>query len=155
MRIVHGLDSKRLVQGFTMVEALVTTLIVGIAIMAIFAGITASFDRVRSARQSSRATQLMVERMEAIRVVTWDQLNSNGFLPQRFTAPYVPGVSNGLVFSGTCAVTPATNILAPYANDLRQINLTLTANWATPPRTWSMTSYYARNGMQTYVASHH
>ena len=154
MRILHDPDYKGLVRGFTTAEALVSTLIVAVAVIAVFAGITASFDRVRSARQSARATQLMVERMEAIRVLTWSQLNSNGFIPARFTVPYVPGASQGPAFSGTCIVSPATNVSAPYGQDLRRINVTLTANWTKPPRTWNMTSYYARNGMQTYVVSH-
>ena len=143
----------RPVQGFTLVEGLVSTMIVGIALVSIFAGITASFDRVRAARQSFRATQIMLEKMEAIRIMTWEQLNSNGFVPRTFTAPYVTGTTNGLGFSGTCAIISATNVNAAYAADLRQINLTLKANWGTR-RTWNMSSYYGRNGMQTYIAPH-
>src|SRR5881296_83371 len=103
--------------AFTLVEAVVAMAVCGIMIVALYSGITSGFFHIRMARENFRATQIMVEKMEVIRLLTWDQINSNGFVPATFSAPYYPdnstsatnSASGGLVYNGTITITDVPN----------------------------------------------
>ena len=95
--------------------------ITGIVVTALYAGINSGFYSVRLARENLRATEILLDKMEAVRVCTWDQINSNGFILPAFTALYCPATpssspgggthsveTNGLVYNGTIVVKPVT-----------------------------------------------
>ena len=71
--------------GYTVIEALVAMGVVGLLVVALYAGMTSATISVRLARENHRATQIMDEKTELVRLLTWDQINSNGFVP-----PIVP-----------------------------------------------------------------
>ena len=56
-----------------LVESVVTMFIVGILATAIYSGINLSLSTIRSARENLRATQVMVEKTEAIRLY-WESV---------------------------------------------------------------------------------
>ena len=69
---------------------------VGIAVMAVmitalYGGFTFAFAEVRLARENVRATQVLQEKMEVVRLYNWDQLNQPGFVPTQFTEAYYVG----------------------------------------------------------------
>src|SRR5258706_15150130 len=87
--------------GFLLAEGVITMFVVGIVAAAIYAGITLSLATIRAARENLRATQIMVEKTEAIRLYAWSEINSNGLLPLSFSVPFdVNGNTNGLLYSG-------------------------------------------------------
>jgi hypothetical protein len=95
----------------------------------------------------------MLERAEAIRLCSWDQVRSNGFIPGTFTEYYDPSAptgSMGVLYSGTAKVTTFPYSTA-YANNMRQ--LTLTVTWQTGNVTHRRTNitYIAKDGIQNYV----
>jgi len=73
-----------------------------------------------------RATQIMLEKMETIRLYTWDQISSNGFIPTEFTAPFYPNVGSssdadrgsGITYYGKLYVTNAP-IDSSYSTNLK------------------------------------
>jgi prepilin-type N-terminal cleavage/methylation domain-containing protein len=139
--------------GFSLIETLVAMSLVGITFIALYAGITSCLFSIRMAREDTRASQILVEKMEAIRTYSWDQINSNGFIPKTFTLPYYSGNSsngNSLLYEGIVSIKEvpfATN----YTNQIKEIKVTL--NWKTRelPRTRELSSYVARYGLQRYV----
>src|SRR5437870_1691715 len=88
--------AKRL-EAFTLVEVIVCTAIVSILFVSLYGGIASGFSLVTLARENLRANQVILEKMETIRLYNWDQVNSNGFLPSSFTAPFYPSVITNLV----------------------------------------------------------
>src|SRR2546430_1315767 len=76
--------------GFTLIEALVGFAVAGIAMFTLYAGITYGVAVTQATRENLRATQLIMEKFETIRLYTWEQMNgSNGFvIPQTFTETY-------------------------------------------------------------------
>src|SRR5262245_32082518 len=86
--------------AFTLVEALVGIVILGVVVLALCAGINSSIFAIRLARENLRATQIMLEKMEIIRLLTWEQLNSPNIMPTKFTVPYDAKATNGLVYQG-------------------------------------------------------
>src|ERR1051326_7449704 len=75
--------------GFTLIDALFAMVMAGVMFTALYAGLAFGFKVVKMARENTRATQVMLEKMETIRLYTWTQINSNGFIPtNKFTVPY-------------------------------------------------------------------
>ena len=157
--------------GFTLTEAVVAMAVVGIMVLSLYGGITSGFFTVRVARENLRATQIMVEKMEVIRLCTWDQINSNGFIPTDFTAPYYPdttaitssstnsvitttvGRAEGLTYTGKITISPVASaaINGTYTGDLRQVTVDL--SWVTQglPRSRRISTYVSRYGIQNYL----
>jgi hypothetical protein len=108
---------------------------------------------VQLARENLRATQIMEEKMETIRLYRWDQINQAGFVPTNFTQPfYPPNVTNtsSVTFTGvvTIAAAPFTEY---YTDDLAQVTVNLSWVSSKVLRKRSMTTVVARNGLQQYI----
>src|SRR5438093_11149071 len=91
-------------RAFTLAETLVAMAVAGIMIIALYGGMATSTFSIRMARENLRATQIIMEKMEVIRLLTWEQLTSSNILPATFTVPYYAGDTNatnsGLVYNG-------------------------------------------------------
>src|SRR5260370_39091799 len=128
--------------AFTIIEAIVAMAIVGFMVIALYSGITSGFVSVRFARENLRATQIMVEKMEVIRLCTWDQVNSNGFIPTNFTAPYfrqgfttnsyMSTLSQGLTYTGVISVTPVRALELNGGYKDATPHTTITLSFSTP-----------------------
>lgn len=66
----------------------------GLMFVALYGGISSSFSNIRLSRDNLRGTQVLLEKMEVIRLLTWDQINSNGFVVTNFSAPLFPSLSS-------------------------------------------------------------
>jgi len=51
-------------------------------------GINFGMFNLQMSRENLRATQIMLEKVETLRVCNWDQLITPGYLPTNFTAYY-------------------------------------------------------------------
>ena len=128
--------------------------VLGIVTFALYAGINLGFVTVQHARDNLRATQVLTEKMEVVRLCTFDQLTTAGYLPTNFTASYYEGntTTNGTVFSGTLSVVN-TGLAVNYSNDLRLV--TVTVSWQTKglSRSRQLSTFASRNGIQNYVCN--
>ena len=138
--------------AFSLIEATIGMGIVGTTIATLFSGFTSGFFTMQMARENLRATQIMLERVETIRLYSWDQVTT-GYITPTFTAPYDPEATQGqqgLVYNGTITVTD-TGLPSSYAPDMKKVVVRL--NWKTGrlARSREFTSYISRFGMQDYV----
>lgn len=91
MRIsLKQLSRRRRQAGVTLIEALVSMGVFGISFFSLYAGMSMGFSVIGNARENLRATQIMVEKMETIRLYSWDQINTPGFIPETFSESYFP-----------------------------------------------------------------
>jgi hypothetical protein len=155
VRICIKDTSSRGTQGFTIAEILVSLVTIAIGTAGLMASFCFSLRVMEHARDNLRATQIMLEKAETIRLYSWDQVNSNGFIPSTFTATYDGGaVTNGnysgTIYTGTLAVT-AFPFSTSYKDQMRQ--LTVTLNWKSHKvtRTRSLSTYISKDGIQNYV----
>ena len=151
-QIQTGLPGKALA-GMALVDVIMAVAILGIMMGGILGAFRYGFFSLGMVRENQRATQIIIEKMETIRLYSWDQINSNGFVPSTFTDYYDPNAvsgSRGATFNGTATVG-ACPIGTSYATNMRR--LTVTLNWTTGdiPRTRSLTTYIAKDGIQNYV----
>ena len=142
--------------GFTLVDAIFSMAVAGFMFLALYAGLAFGFRVIKLSRENVRATQIMLEKMETIRLYTWTQITSNGFVPtNKFLVPYysIGGTNTSLMYTGQVTIGPCGVIPAPsYAADMKKVTIRL--DW-TPMgltnRTRTMSTYVTRNGMQSYV----
>lgn len=96
MRInLRSSQRRREQAGVTLIEALVSMGIFGVGFFSLYAGMSMGFSVIGNARENLRATQIMVEKMETIRLYSWDQINTPGFIPAAFTDYYFPADDAG------------------------------------------------------------
>ena len=65
-----------------MLESLVATAISGIFITSLFTGLGTGFLAVERVREDLRANQILIDKFETIRLYSWDQINTEGFIPK-------------------------------------------------------------------------
>ena len=139
--------------AFTLVEVIIAMAVIGVSAVAFFAGISWGFSVVKVARENLRSTQILAEKMDTIRLYTFEQITSNNFVPPTFIESYYgPTNSGGLLYSG--AVSIARFNLPnppPYSNDLRVVSVDISWISGGVPRTRSMSTLVSRNGLQSYI----
>src|SRR2546428_12992258 len=79
--------------GHTLVEVMVSLSVLGFMVVSLYAGISSGFAVLRVARENLRATQILQERMEVLRLIRWDDV-APGFIPTTFTAPFFADLTN-------------------------------------------------------------
>jgi type II secretory pathway pseudopilin PulG len=139
-----------------LIEVMMAVGVLGVLLVSLYAGLTFGFAQIQVSREEERATQILSERMEIVRLLSWDQLvNLPGYVPSTFSASYsIVNPTNppagSLIYSGTVVVTNAP-LSESYSNDVRmmQISLTWQSRGLTHRRT--MTTFASRYGLQNYV----
>ncbi len=144
---------RQKLSAFSLIEATIGMGIVGTTVATLFSGFTTGFFTMQMARENLRATQIMLERVETIRLYSWDQVTDPEYITRTFSTPYDPESptgQQGLVYTGTLRIV-ATDIPSSYASDMRKVIVTV--NWKTGrlQRTREFSSYISRFGMQDYV----
>jgi len=130
-------------------ESLVAMLVLGVILLSLYSGINFAFYSVRVARENLRATEIMVQKTESIRICAWDQISSNNIVPPTFTETY--GAGAGVVYEGTIAVTPVSSsqLNANYNDDLRQVTVSIKWNSGSQDHRRQVTTYVSRYGLQS------
>lgn len=143
--------------GFTLVEVMVGVLIMGVVLTSVFSGILYGNTEVQRSRENLRATQVVLEKMEGIRLYTFDQLVSSNMFPTTFTANYYPlatgSQSPGVTYYGKFTISDA-GTGADYNSNIRLV--TVSVIWTNQignqavAQTRQMKTLVARYGIQNY-----
>ncbi len=158
--------TTRGLRAFSIIEALVSACVVGVLFVSLYAGITAGFGALNSARENLRATQVMIDKMETLRLYSWTQVSTFGsatsYIPSTFTEYFFPTTTNyssstvatgavgsGFVYYGTVEITNS-GFSQNYSNSVKVVNITL--RWTNGvARSQSMSTYTAQYGIQNYI----
>jgi prepilin-type N-terminal cleavage/methylation domain-containing protein len=142
--------------AFTLIEVTVSVGVIGVVLVSLYAGLAFGFGQIQVSREDERATQILSEKMEVVRLLSWDQLvNLPGYVPATFTASYSAAnptnpPAGSLIYSGAVVVTNAP-ISENYSNDMRMMQITLTWQSRGLTHQRSMTTFASRYGLQNYV----
>src|SRR5262245_59367484 len=74
-------------RGFTLVEAVVGMALLGLVCMALSSGVCNSVFLVQLSRDNLRATQIMAEKLDTIRLYSWKQLTNATYIREDFYPP--------------------------------------------------------------------
>jgi hypothetical protein len=133
--------------------------VLGVSFVSLYAGISAGFAMTQVSRENMRATQIMVEKMEGIRLFNWNQVTASNMIPTKFAERYYPAVGNtparGITYTGTITVTdPASLNFKParsYDSNMRVVSVEVSWTSGEVQRTRRMSTLVSKNGLQNYV----
>ena len=127
--------------------------------MAFYSGLSAGFTVTQFSREEVRATQIMMQQVEAVRLCTWSQLHT--YTNYTFAQVYDPMSTNsataGAQYTGNVVISPASSIpsTASYAQNMCLVTVNLAwTNWngkKALPHIRQMQTQVARYGLQAYV----
>jgi len=156
---VIAVTTRRRNRGFSLVEAVVGMALLGLVCMALFSGLCNSTFSVHLTRENLRATQIMAEKLDTIRLYSWKQLTNDAFARQiekPFTAPLQapdsssPPPTNSAVFNGAVYIESAP-ITEVYGKDMRLVTVELKWKTGHLERTRSMSTLVSRYGTYKYI----
>ena len=127
--------------------------LLGVMSVSLYLGIAQGFAFVQIARENLRATQILQEKLETVRLYNWDQISQPGFIPSGFTNYYYPSGSpgnQGAVYRGTTTIASAP-VGGSYAGDMKLVSVQLTWTSSNVQRKRSMQTFVSRYGLQNYV----
>jgi type II secretory pathway pseudopilin PulG len=145
-----GVGNSRRYAAYTITEVMIAVGIVGVVMASVFSGFSFAFEILEGARQNLRATQIVQEKMETIRLYSWEQINTPGFIPTTFTAGISPTNQNDGFYKGSIVITNAP-VTESYSNDLRAVVVELTWTEGSLQKRRQMTTFVSRYGLQNYV----
>lgn len=159
MRIKLGACTTQRIElsAYTLAEVAVTSALSAVLFIALYGGMSSGFAITQTSRENLRATQILVEQMEGIRLFNWDQLIYSNWIPTTFTNYYypmtAPGESPGIRYTGTMEVNRSPSLSPPVTYNSDMCIVRARVNWVSGgvPRSRTMTTYVAKNGIQNYV----
>lgn len=138
--------------AFSLVEVMVSFGIIGMLMVTLFVAFSSGFATVQLTREDQRATQILLEKMEVIRLYSWDQLATAGFIPEQFLAPFYATneTLTGLIYTGRVTVANAP-LTEGYGTDMKMI--TVGVDWYSSQRLHrrEMSTLVSRYGLQNYI----
>jgi prepilin-type N-terminal cleavage/methylation domain-containing protein len=151
-------------RGYTLVEVMVSVGVLAVMLAALYPAFALGFSSIKTTREDARATQIVTQKLEGFRLITWDNQN---VCPSTFVDYYNPADTNGAkgaVYYGTITIqtngTAALNTVVPaactYQSQIRLITIGVTwtnniNNNTAIPHQRKMQTLSAFNGLQNYL----
>jgi prepilin-type N-terminal cleavage/methylation domain-containing protein len=141
-------------RAFTLVEVVIGMFILGFVVLALYAALGSAFNVAQMSRENLRVTQVLIEKMEIMRLYSWDQITDPGFWPKLFTEHLDPaGVTNGagggIEFQGKMWVRPGPNDVE-YRDDIKTVTIEVKWQSGGLQRSRQFETYLTKNGLQSY-----
>jgi len=140
--------------AFTLTEAIIAFALAAIVLVSLYASFTTGFAAVRVAREDLRATQIILQRMERIRLCTFEQALSTVTNPPAIMEYFDPqsAGNGGATYSVSySASVPASGLPDSYRTNMLLVTVGVTWNSGNVQRSRSLKTYLARNGIEGYV----
>ncbi len=139
--------------GFTMIEVIMSLAIMAVAATGLIACFTGSFFVMQYARENQRATQILIERAEAIRAFSWVNM-TNGSIPTSFTNYYYEADNStnteGTRYLGTVAIG-SVPFSTTYSANMLQVTIGVSWKTRSLSRSRTLKTFVSYNGIQNYV----
>ena len=158
LRDASGAKRQNREAGHSLVEVLIALVLISMMVIALYGAFASGFATIQSSREELRATQILQQQLEAIRLCNWSQLSNCPIQFVDYYNPYATNLSDkGLAYGGVISVGPATNLPASalYASNMVLINVSV--SWTNfngvraIPQSRSMQTQAALYGLQNYI----
>src|SRR5262245_55905826 len=139
---------RRGVLAYTLTEVLIAVILIAILFASLYRGVAFCFSVTRAERENLRATQVILRRMEGIRLFNWNQLSNTALNPKNFYEDYLPGAVGTVTYTGQVDVATVTlDPPATYSTNMKKV--TVTISWSSGGavvHTRSASTYVSRDG---------
>ncbi len=141
--------------AFTLVEVVVSVFVLATIAVAFYGGLSSGFAMTQASREDVRATQILMQKVEGIRLCTWTELSNYTF--RETYDPLSSTNSKGVQYTGVVTVSPASSIPQgiSYRGNVRLVTVDLywtNYNGRIPlVHKREMQTQVARYGLQNYV----
>lgn len=146
-------------EGYSLIEVMCSLFIAAIAATVLFIGFDNGFAILRTTREDLRATQILMQKTEAVRLCTWQQLTNCTTFSERYYPAGILSTNSGTLYVGKMTVAQSTDssIPASYRGNLYVV--TISVNWTnnigskSTPHSRQIQTLWAVAGMQSYLSS--
>ena len=129
--------------GFSLLEAMIAAMILGIVLASVLTAASHCFRYVSDIRRMARSSQILQQKMEDIRLLSWTDVNA---LPGTFTDPSdTAGLFNGKITKTTYDT---------YGGTPTVLNVTLSLTWKNSSGrtiTNNLSSLISNGGLNKYI----
>ncbi len=150
----ENLNSNSRQSAYTLAEVMVGVAIMSVMFLTLYLGFTQGFGVVQSSRENLRATQILQQQAEIIRLYTWEQVDpASGWIPPTTTWTFYPlgGIGNrGITYTGTVSVANAP-MIESYAADNKLVTFALTWNSGNVQRQRKIATLVSKYGLHNYI----
>lgn len=139
--------------AFTLMEVVMAVAVIGIAFGSLYVGFRQSFGVIQLSRENLRATQILQEKMETIRLFDWTALTTAAN-PYYFTNTFYPAgtsTNQGVTYSGTRIIADSPLTAEAYSGDLKLVIFRITWTSGGIQRQREMTTLVSRYGLHNYI----
>src|ERR1051326_3054029 len=156
MKTSINLKSNRNQSAFTLAEVTIAVAVVAVLFVSLYLGISFGFSVTDFERQDLRATQIMLQRLESIRLLNWNQLTDVNYNPTTFYERYYPGsgtnIASGITYTGAVQVVSATlEPLPTYSSGMKKVTVSVSWQTGNVLRKRSVSTYSSQYGLQNYI----
>ena len=152
LRQIIGSQKQRALSAFSMVEATIGLAILATVGGALMTGITSGYFTMTMTRENLRATQIILEKVETVRLCNWDQITTN-FIKSPLTNYYDPNsltANRGIKYIVSTIITNVP-FTAGYSTNMRQVIVRVDWTTGQMPRSRTYSTFVARDGLQPYI----
>ena len=141
--------------AFSLVETTVGMMVFGICFVALLSGMTGTVSTVESSRETIRASQIMNETLDTIRLYSWQKVTTPNYIAPYFTATQYPTngtgcLSPGIIYTGRVTIANAP-ITESYQAKMRLVTVEVTWTWQRRLHRTQMSTLVGEYGLQTYI----
>jgi len=138
--------------AFTLVEVMVAALLGAIMFVGLYLGFSQGFAVIQLARENLRATQILQEKTERIRLFHWDALNaaSNPYTVTNWYYPTANPGKQGIAYTVKRTIS-APPVSESYSNEMKLVTFQLTWASGKVTRQREMSTMVSQYGLHEYV----
>jgi prepilin-type N-terminal cleavage/methylation domain-containing protein len=140
--------------AFTLAEVMVAVSIMSVLFLTLYLGFTQGFGVVLGSRENLRATQILQQQAEVIRLYTWEQIDpAAGWIPPTTTWTFYPlgeTGNQGISYTGTVSITNAP-MTESYAADNKLVTFALTWKSGNIQRHRQISTLVSKYGLHNYI----
>jgi len=158
MNLVTQRDSRVAGCGFTFAEVLVAVMLVSIMVVSLSAAFSAGFALLKLARENLRATQILLQQMEILRLYTWSQVQDTNYVPRTSFLQYYDPVSQtngggGMTYTVKITMSNNPSFTPPAVYSPNMLLVKVQVSWLSGQvqRQREMSTYISQAGLQNYI----
>ncbi len=153
------IDIRASSAGFTLVETVIAVALGAFMISALYACFASGWSMQRMTSEELRATQILLQRLERVRLCSFAQVTDPKYNPRTSSESYNPAGDasgkGGVVYSITfdASVPAAGTLPESYRTNMLLVKVGVTWTSGGVQRARSMQTWVAKSGIGSYVAA--